>query len=127
MRVELSETKRQSAERIADLQDRVQVLETENASLREENQRLLNDNIRLKRIINNNSKNSSLPPSADQKTSNAVNELNSRTSTGRKAGSQPGHDGTTLSLEAVQRLIDSKNCVHEIIDIGNPFLVHANG
>ena len=61
LRAELTETKRQSAETIADLRDRVHALEAENANLREENQRLHNDNTRLKRILNNNSKNSSLP------------------------------------------------------------------
>ena len=120
LRVELAETERRSAETIADHRDRIRELETENASLREENQRLLNDNIRFKRIINNNSKNSSLPPSTDQKPSKAVNKYNSRTKTGRKPGGQPGHEGTTLTRESIQTLIDSKKCVHEIMDIGNP-------
>lgn len=93
LRVELAETRRQSAETIAELRDRVQELEAENAILREENQRLLNDNIRLKRILNNNSKNSSLPPSTDQKPSKAVNKYNSRTSTGRKPGGSQGTKG----------------------------------
>lgn len=120
LRAELAETRSQSAETIAELRDRVRELEAENASLREENQRLLNDNIRLKRILNNNSKNSSLPPSTDQKPSKAVNKYNSRTSTGRKPGAQPGHEGTTLTRESIQTLIDSRKCVYEIMDIGNP-------
>ena len=38
--------------------------------------RLKNDNERLRRIINNDSTNSSLPPSTDKKPSKAANEYN---------------------------------------------------
>ena len=47
--------------------------------LKKENTRLKNDNERLRRIINNNSTNSSLPPSTDKKPSKAANEYNHRT------------------------------------------------
>lgn len=120
LRSELAETKRQSSERITELEVRVQELEAENATLREENKRLLNDNIRLKRILNNNSKNSSLPPSTDQKPTKSVNEFNSRESTGRKPGAQPGHPGKTLTRERIQELIDSNQCDYDFEDIGDP-------
>ena len=42
-------------------------LKKENLLLRQENQLLKDDNARLKSIINNDSSNTSLPPSADQK------------------------------------------------------------
>ena len=119
VQIELSTTKAQSETRIQVLEDRVQELEEENASLKEENRILLNDNIRLKRILNNNSKNSSLPPSTDQKPSKPVNQFNGRSRTGRKPGAQPGHDGTTLTRKKIQQLIESKQCLHEIEDIGN--------
>ena len=119
LRSELAETKRQSSERITELEVRVQELEAENATLREENKRLLNDNIRLKRILNNNSKNSSLPPSTDQKPTKSVNEFNSRESTGRKPGAQPGHPGKTLTRERIQELIDSNPCDYNFEDIGD--------
>lgn len=118
LRAELVETKRRSAERIAGLEERVQELEAENATLREENRRLLNDNIRLKRILNNNSKNSSLPPSTDQKPAKTVNEFNSRTPTGRKPGAQPGHAGKTLTREKIQELVESDLCDYDVRDIG---------
>ena len=119
LRGDLAETKRRSSERVAELEGRVQELEAENATLREENKRLLSDNIRLKRIINNNSKNSSLPPSTDRKPTKSVNEFNSRESTGRKPGAQPGHPGNTLTREKIQELIDSKRCDYDSDDIGD--------
>ena len=43
------------------LEDEIRALKAENAELKAENRRFVDDNIRLKRILNNNSKNSSLP------------------------------------------------------------------
>ena len=103
-----------------ELEDENQALKAENAELKVEIRRLVDDNTRLKRILNNNSKNSSLPPSTDQKPSKPVSKFNSRTPTGRKPGAQPGHDGTTLTREKVQALINSGQCIHEISDIGGP-------
>lgn len=53
---------------IACLNDKINTLEKENAYLKIENTRLKDDNERLRRIINNDSTNSSLPPSTDKKT-----------------------------------------------------------
>ena len=48
------------------------------------------DNERLKRTLNNNSGNSSLPPSSDQKPSKPANAYNGRTKTGRHVGVKKG-------------------------------------
>lgn len=48
-------------------------------SLTQENQILKDDNARLKSIINNDSSNSSLPPSTDQKGTKPANTYNGRT------------------------------------------------
>ena len=86
----------------------------------EENTLLKADNERLKRILNNNSSNSSQPPSRDQKPTKPANTYNGRTKTGRKPGGQPGHEGKTLTREAVEALIESGECLHEIENYGNP-------
>ena len=64
---------------VGKLNDKIDYLEKENTQLKKENTRLKNDNERLRRIINNNSTNSSLPPSTDKKPSKAANEYNHRT------------------------------------------------
>ena len=51
-----------------------------------ENQLLRDDNERLKSILNNDSSNTSNPPSTDQKTGKPANTYNGREKTGRKAG-----------------------------------------
>ena len=61
------------------LNDKIDYLEKENTQLKKENTRLKNDNERLRRIINNDSTNSSLPPSTDKKPTKAANEYNHRT------------------------------------------------
>lgn len=58
--------------------------------LTQENQLLRDDNERLKSIINNDSSNTSLPPSTDQKGGKPANTYNGREKTGRKAGGQGG-------------------------------------
>lgn len=63
-----------------------QILRAENAELRKENALLKQDNERMKRILSNNSSNSSLPPSGDAGRGKPVNTYNSREKTGRKAG-----------------------------------------
>ena len=71
----------------------IKELKKENADLRRENQLLRDDNARLKSIINNDSSNTSLPPSTDQngKGGRPANTFNSREKTGRKAVGQKGH------------------------------------
>ena len=75
--------------------------------LTEENRLLKDDNARLKSIINNDSSNTSLPPFTDQKGGKPANTYNSCQHTGRKAGGQKGHKGTTLTKEEVEEKIRS--------------------
>ncbi len=96
-------------------------LKEENKQLREENRLLKDDNARLKSIINNDSSNTSLPPSTDRKCGGKpANTYNGRKKTKRKCGGQKGHKGTTLSKEQVEEKIRNGKCRHEIRNIGNP-------
>lgn len=88
--------------------------------LTQENQLLRDDNARLKSIINNDSSNTSLPPSGDQKGGKPANTYNGREKTDRKAGGQKGHKGTTLTREEAEEKIKSGNCRHAIKEIGIP-------
>lgn len=74
----------------------------------------------MKSIINNDSSNSSLPPSSDQKGRKPANTFNGRNKTGRKAGGQKGHKGTTLTKKDIEKKIREGVCRHEIRTIGNP-------
>lgn len=87
--------------------------------LAQENQLLRDDNARLKSIINNDSSNTSLPPSTDQKGGKPANSYNGREKTGRKAGGQKGHRGTTLTKDEAEEKIRSGRCRHEIRTIGD--------
>ena len=95
------------------LNDKIDYLEKENTQLKKENTLLKNDNERLRRIINNDSTNSSLPPSTDKKPTKAANEYNHRTKSKNKQGGQKGHKGTTLTKESVQEKI--KNGEFDVI------------
>lgn len=88
--------------------------------LTQENQLLKDDNARLKSILNNDSSNSSQPPSTDQKGGKPANTYNGRRKTSRKAGGQKGHQGTTLTKAEVEEKIRTGKCRHEIRTIGNP-------
>ena len=87
-------------------------------SLTEENQLLKDDNARLRSIINNDSSNTSRPPSTDQKGGKPANTFNGRKKTERKAGGQRGHTGTTLTRSDIEEKIASGRCRHEVRTIG---------
>ena len=87
-------------------------------SLTEENQLLKDDNARLRSIINNDSSNTSRPPSTDQKGGKPANTFNGRKKTERKAGGQRGHTGTTLTRSDIEKKIASGRCRHEVRTIG---------
>lgn len=95
------------------------VLRKENLALRRENQLLRDDNERMKRILGNDSTNSSVPPSADQP-GKAPNTYNSRKPTNKKAGAQPGHAGRHISKAEVEKKINEGIFEHVIEEIGNP-------
>lgn len=97
---------------------RIDELTQENDVLRKENQLLKDDNARLRSIINNDSSNTSRPPSTDQKGGKPANTFNGRKKTKRKAGGQKGHAGTTLTRSDIEEKIASGRCRHEIRTIG---------
>lgn len=110
----------------AALREEVSFLKHENAVLTEkcaklenENTLLRNDNERMKRILNNDSSNSSTPPSKDGDTK-PVNTYNSRKPTSRKPGAQKGHKGAGLSKADVEEKIHRGVYGHRIEEIGTP-------
>lgn len=111
-RVNATETIEQQAEKI-------ERLTQDNQELRQENQKLRLDNERLKRIINNNSSNSSLPPSTDQKPSKPANTYNLRQKSGKPSGGQIGHKGKTLTREKIEELLSTGRCEHLVEDLGD--------
>lgn len=109
---------RASKEKINTLNDRLDALEKENTVLKEENQLLKEGNARLKSIINNNSSNTSRPPSTGQKGGKPANTFNGREKTGRRAGGQKGHAGNTLTRTMAEEKIASGRFCHEVRTIG---------
>jgi len=89
------------------------------SDLTQENQLLRDDNARLKSIINNDSSNSSLPPSSGQKGGKPANTYNGRSKTKRRAGGQKGRKGVTLTKTDIEEKINSGKCRHEIKTLGN--------
>ena len=72
----------------------------------------------MKSILNNDSSNTSLPPSSDQKGGRPANTYNSREKTGKKSGGQKGHKGTTLTKADVEENLRSGKYCHRIREIG---------
>lgn len=115
----LETVEKNSKEKIDTLNGRIDTLEKENLVLKEENQLLKEDNARLKSIINNDSSNTSRPPSTDQKGGKPANTFNGREKTGRSAGGQKGHAGNTLTKAKAEEKIASGRCRHEVRTIGS--------
>lgn len=91
---------------VSSLRQENSVLKEKCENLEKENTLLREDNERLKRNANNNSDNSSIPPSKDQnKTPKAPNTYNGRKPTQKKPGAQPGHKGHSLSKADVEEKI----------------------
>ena len=108
----------------ANLRDEVASLKKENSSLNEkcdvlikENTLLRNDNERMKRILNNDSSNSSTPPSQDNP-GRSANSYNGRKSTPKKIGAQVGHKGHGLSKSEVEDKIQRGVFLHRMKEIG---------
>ena len=104
--------------KIDKLENEVAVLRKENKELKEQNAKLNNEVDRLKSQINNNSDNSSLPPSSDIK-SNKKDIPNNREKYSKKPGGQRGHKGYCLSKDFVENGIKNGNFKHIIKHIGN--------
>lgn len=116
----LDAVEKESKKEIKSLNDEIADLKKENQHLREENHLLRDDNARMKSILDNNSSNTSQPPSTDQKGEKPANTYNGREKTGRKTGGQKGHKGITLTKAAVEERIQSGRCRHRIKTVGNP-------
>lgn len=117
---EVRSLRRQNAkleERLTAYKEEMGALKTENRLLKDENRLLRTDNERMKRILNNNSSNSSLPPSTDE-AGRAANTYNGRQKTKRKAGGQPGHKGHHLTREAVEKKIREGKFEYRLKEIG---------
>ena len=79
----------------ARLREEITQLKEEITQLREENVKLREENARLKEQLNLNSKNSSKPPSSDQKGSSNVH---------KKGGARPGHRAHHRSLFPIEQV-----------------------
>ena len=84
--------------------------------LENENKKLIEDNDRMKKILNNNSNNSSKPPSSDIK----KNIPNNREKSTKKRGGQKGHKGSGLNKKDIEIKIANKEIEHEVINVGDP-------
>ena len=98
---------------------KIAALTEENKKLKEKCKKQEGEIKRLKSIIKNDSNNSSLPPSTDQKPSKAPNEYNSRVKTGKKVGGQVGHTGTTLSKSYIEEQIALGKLSRRVIYTGD--------
>lgn len=116
----LDTVEKESKREIRKLNDEISALKKENQHLKEENRLLRDDNARMKSILNNDSSNTSQPPSTDQKGGKPANTYNSREKTGRKAGGQKGHGGATLTREEAEERIRSGQYRHRIKTVGDP-------
>lgn len=116
----LDTVEKESKKEIKKLNDEISSLKKENQHLKEENRLLRDDNARMKSILNNDSSNTSQPPSTDQKGSKPANTYNGREKTSHKAGGQKGHHGTTLTRAEAEEKIRSGKCLHQIKTIGDP-------
>lgn len=112
MRAMLAEYKEETKKQIDSLKQ-------ENVELRRKVSLLEDENKRLKSKIDQNSSNSSLPPSTDQKTAKKANEYNGREKGERKPGGQKGHKGKTLSKQDAEELIRSGEVEHRIVKCGH--------
>ena len=115
----LDSVEKEHKQEVRQLKEEISDLKTENKLLREENQILREDNARLKSIINNDSSNTSLPPSTDPKGGKPANTFNGREKTQKKPGGQKGHKGITLTKAEIEEKIASGRCRHEIKTIGD--------
>lgn len=104
-------------EEVSDLKQKNKVLEENNNCLLTEVTLLQDDNERMKRILNNDSSNSSTPPSIDQ-VGKPANTYNGRRPTNKKSGAQYGHKGTNLSKADVEDKIHKGIYDHRIEEIG---------
>ena len=121
IKAEFSVERKQLKTEIRELKTENNRLKKELSEVKKENLCLKNEVSKLRSQLNNDSTNSSLPPSTDQKGTNSkkANEYNSRKKSGKNCGGQTGHKGQTLDIEKIKENIASGKLKHEIVDIGN--------
>lgn len=108
----------------AALRQEVDSLTEENISLKKENWLLKEEIIHLNSVADNNSDNSSLPPSSDEKPyKKKANEYNGRTASGKKSGGQKEHPGTMLSRKLIEERVQSGSLGHTVENWVNGALV----
>ena len=99
--------------------EEVRILKAQIEELMKKYTEALEEIARLKSILNNNSSNTSLPPSTDRMgKEKSANRYNGRTRSGKKAGGQAGHKGRTLTKAEVEEKLASGQYKHEVIEIG---------
>ena len=113
---ELNETKQELVETKNELTEAKKELAESNQM----NQILVDDNERMKRILNNNSDNSSLPPSIGGGKTKPANTYNSRQATKKKVGAQKGHPGKNLSKAEIEKKIEAKELECSVVEVGTP-------
>ena len=111
-------------EKIEGLQAKVTEQAKRIEHLEQENQLLRDDNDRLKSILNQDSNNSSQPPSSDQKGKRA-NQYNNREKSGKRKGGQQGHEGKTLTKKAVEEGIAQGLYELRVVEHGVPLASNA--
>ena len=104
--------------KIKELETELTTVKTENKKLKKRVVELETENSKLRSQLNNDSTNSSLPPSTDQKGKRA-NTYNSREKSNKTSGGQCGHKGKTLTAEKIKRKIESGDLKHSIVEIGS--------
>lgn len=112
-----TETANKYLEIIYRLEKKLDKQSEKTAFLEERIVKLEAENDRLRKQINNDSNNSSNPPSTDIK-SNAPNTYNSRDKTVKKSGGQKGHKGYILSGNEVKEKIAKGLMQHKIVEHG---------
>ena len=94
-------------------------LRAENSDMKERIAKLEAEVDRLRKQLNNDSSNSSAPPSGDQK-SNRPNAFNGREKSGRKSGGQKNHKAHYLSKSEIRRKIEEGSLKHKVVEHGSP-------
>ena len=109
------ELKREKASHAED----IRILKAQIEELMKRYTEALEEIARLKSMLNNNSSNTSLPPSTDRKgTEKSANRYNGRVKSEKKVGGQTGHKGKTLTKAEVAEKLASGQYKHEVIEIG---------
>ena len=117
-------------ELVLSLQKQLRWATDEIARLKTENAQLKDKLAKYESKRRNKKKNTSQPPSKDQKPTFAeismpendgkpVNSYNGRKSSGRSPGGQKGHKGKTLSKKEVEALLETGQVTHEIVCHGH--------